>query len=291
MNYIKTYKELEKQSPNVISRKIRHSALNLLALKDRLLNWNNIVSQKAGVQILYFHHVYDDEILAFDLLLKYLAQSHTFVSYSEAVYRILNGDNSEPCIALSSDDGFQNNLVAAKIMDKYAAKACFFINPNSIGLSDPSLIADFCRNRLKVRPTKFLNWNEINDLQNSGHEIGAHTRDHINVAETPLRAFREDLEATRKIINSRCGNPRYFSFPFGRIAHFSKEAMAEVFKAGHDSCASAERGSHNCEKPVRKEKLLLRRDQIIAGWPLSHNLYFIRRNLKKLKQARNEWPA
>ena len=62
MNYIKTYKELEKQSPNVISRKIRHSALNLLALKDRLLNWNNIVSQKAGVQILYFHHVYDDEI-------------------------------------------------------------------------------------------------------------------------------------------------------------------------------------------------------------------------------------
>ena len=109
--------------------------------------------------------------------------------------------------------------------------------------------------------------------------------------ETPIEAFREDLGLSRQVLLERCGVARHFAYPYGRYFHFSAAAMAEVFKAGFDSCASAERGCHTCEAPVAKDRLLLRRDQIVAGWPLAHNMYFIRRHARLPHLASDEWPV
>ena len=290
MQYTKQYSEFSALQPKSLRSSLRSAALSALHLKERLLRGSNATLRVPRVQLLFLHHIFEDEMEPFDRLLRELAQTHVFVSHSEAVRRILVGENAEPCISFSSDDGLKNNLHAAEILERYGATACFYINPNSIGLSKYEQVESFCRTRLEFPPAEFLDWNDVEGLQARGHEIGAHTMGHINVAETPIREFREDLERSREVLLSRCGAARHFAYPYGRFFHFIKEAMAEVFEAGFESCASAERGCHTCARPVAKDQLLLRRDQIVAGWPLAHNMYFIRRNARLRHLASDEWP-
>jgi peptidoglycan/xylan/chitin deacetylase (PgdA/CDA1 family) len=291
MQYTKQYSEFSALQPRSVRSALRYAALSALDLKGRLLSGNDAALRVPRVQMLFLHHIFEDEMEPFDRLLRELAQTHVFVSHSEAVRRILAGEHTEPCISFSSDDGLKNNLHAAEILERYGATACFYINPNSIGLSEPQQVAAFCRTRLEFPPAEFLDWNDVNALQARGHEIGAHTMDHINVAQTPIEAFREDLGLSRQVLLERCGVARHFAYPYGRYFHFSAAAMAEVFQAGFESCASAERGCHTSEAPVVRDRLLLRRDQIVAGWPLAHNMYFIRRHARLRHLASDEWPV
>lgn len=291
MQFTKQYSEFSALQPRTMRGLLRSAALPILDLKERILSANGIGLREPRVQMLFFHHVFEDERAPFDRLLRTLAHTHVFVSHSEAVRRILAGENAEPCISFSSDDGLKNNLYAAEILERYGATACFYINPNSIGLREPQQLEAFCRSRLELPPVEFLDWDDVSALQARGHEIGAHTMDHINVANTPSEAFSADLARSRQTLLERCGSAHHFAYPYGRFFHFNTAAMMEVFKAGFDSCASAERGCHSCEEPIAKDQLLLRRDLLVAAWPLSHNMYFIRRHARLRQLACNQWPG
>ncbi len=290
MSYFTQYRQVASLRAKGLRSSFRHMALSGLQFKERLLGGQKALATPR-VQMLFIHHIFEDEATPFDRLVRELAKTHIFVSYSEAVRRIHAGENTEPCISFSSDDGFKNNLLAAEILERYGAKACFFVNPNSIGLFHFNEVESFCRTRLEFPPTEFLDWHDVSALQARGHEIGAHTMDHTNVANMPIEAFREDLDRSRHILLKRCGAAHHFAFPYGRFFHFSAAAMAAVFEAGFLSCASAERGCHTCEAPIAKNQLLLRRDQIVAAWPFAHNMYFIRRQTRLRKHAETEWPA
>src|SRR5690606_325826 len=73
------------------------------------------------IQFLYFHHIYGDESGNFDRLVRTLSKTHTFISHSEAVDRLFSNKVDRPYISWSSDDGFKNNLAAAKILERYGA--------------------------------------------------------------------------------------------------------------------------------------------------------------------------
>ena len=183
----------------------REIALSGLSLKTMVPLWSRSFA-KPRVQFLYIHHVFDDEISSFDKLLEILSKNHTFISYSNAVNRILSNDIDKPYISISSDDGFRNNLKAAEILDKYGAKGCFFINPDTIGLRDFSSIQAFCKSRLHFPPTEFLTWDDVHDLMKRGHEIGSHTIGHINVADTPLVEVEKNIHESRRLLIEKCGN-------------------------------------------------------------------------------------
>jgi len=96
-------------------------------------------------------------------------------------YRLLSGTVDKPYIAWSSDDGFKNNAIAAEVLNNYGAKACFYINPETIGLSDKNKIKQFCDVKLKMPPIAFADWRDVELLLKQGHEIGSHTMAHDNV--------------------------------------------------------------------------------------------------------------
>lgn len=152
MQYTKQYSEFSALQPKSLRSSLRSAALSALHLKERLLRGSNATLRVPRVQLLFLHHIFEDERAPFDRLLRELAQTHVFVSHSEAVRRILVGENAEPCISFSSDDGLKNNLHAAEILERYGATACFYINPNSIGLSKYEQVESFCRTRLEFPP-------------------------------------------------------------------------------------------------------------------------------------------
>ena len=146
---------------------LRNKTLDFFSFKNKFFREIEYL-KKPRIQFLYIHHVFKDELKKFDALLKFLSLYHEFISYSEGVEKILKGEIDKPYIIISSDDGFKNNLDAAKILDRYGIKGCFFINPTSIGLKNFHQIEKFCNSNLNFPVTEFMTWDDIESLLNLG---------------------------------------------------------------------------------------------------------------------------
>lgn len=265
--------------------------------REQALNWLSLIADerylsKPRIQFLYIHHLFTDEEQKLEALLLQLSKGHTFISYSQAVDKILSGTIDKPYIVFSSDDGFKNNLKAAEILNRYDAKACFFINPGIIGETDFNRIEKYCTETLRFPPVGFLNWDDVTQLQKWGHEIGSHTMMHMNIAEAGVQEINDDMRQTFGVLNEKCGIAKHFAFPYGRFAHFSSVGRKAVFEAGFTSCATAERGCHiNPEASLSNTELCIRRDHTVLGWDIRHIMYFLVNNSKKASINNNLYPA
>jgi len=266
----------------------RHLALDALSMRDALSGSPEL--ERPRVHVLYLHHVLRDEENAFRRLIAWLRERHTFVSYSDAVRRIRDGAIDRPYVAITFDDGMRNNLRAAELLSSEGISACFFVCDSMAEERDPDRIAEFCANELHIPPAEFLSWDDMQQLLRSGHEIGNHSARHKTLATLPAAELADDIGGSLMRLRNHLGHVEHFAWPRGRFQHFSAAAVDEVFKAGHTSCASAERGAHVAAEPVR-ERLCIRRDQVIAAWPLRHARYFIARSSRLATPAMNAWPA
>jgi peptidoglycan/xylan/chitin deacetylase (PgdA/CDA1 family) len=290
-SFITTYKQLQQWRPSSLRDKARHAALSALVWKDKLEQAEKYLS-RPRIQFLYIHHVFSDEEKALERLLARLAEQHSFISYSDAVSKILTGTIDRPYVCFSSDDGVKNNLAAAKILNDFGASACFFINPALIGETDYQKLQAHCINTLDFPVVEFLNWKEVGQLQALGHEIGGHTMQHINIANTPTSAIVQDMALTREELLKHCGEAKHFAYPFGRFFHFSNAGRKAVFESGYTSCASAERGCHiNPPHPLRNDELCIRRDNTVLAWPLDHIMHFMMNNSRNASPNNNLFPA
>ncbi|MCW3122922.1 MAG: putative polysaccharide deacetylase [Flavipsychrobacter sp.] len=284
-HFITSYAELKsgKKSPRKYLRDVALTGLSWAADKKYL--------RKPRVQFIYLHHLFKDEEAGLDALMKRLSEEHEFISYADAINKVISGTIDKPYITFSADDGFRNNLAVAEILNRYNAKACFFINPGMIGVTDLSRIKQYCKDQLHFPPVEFLNWDEVAQLQQWGHEIGSHTMMHMNIAAATLTQITDDLGETYKILNDRCGGVHHFAYPYGRFFHFSVVGREAVFNAGFTSCATAERGCHiNPVAPMRSEELCIRRDNTVLGWDMAHIMYFLITNAKNATINNNFYP-
>jgi peptidoglycan/xylan/chitin deacetylase (PgdA/CDA1 family) len=259
---------------------LRHLSLNLLSTLNSS-SWKSLF-QTPAVQFIYIHHIFRDEEPMLRKLLERLSATHTFISHSEASRKVLKGPIDKPYISVSSDDGFKNNVRAAAILKEYGVSACFFICPGMIGNQSLSGIAEFCKERLHLPPVEFMDWNDVDMLMKSGHEIGSHTLSHVRISGRPEEVLRNEIGGSYEQIRRHCGSADHFAFPYGRFSDFNEMARKIVFDAGHRTCSSAERGC--VVKPVvqmNPEEVLFRRDHVILDWPIDHILYFLARNLEK----------
>ena len=265
--------------------KVRHLALDLLSAANA--GRANRARNQPRVQFLYIHHVFADEETALRDLLSSLSEDYTFLSHSDAVNRVREGNIDAPYLSFSSDDGFLNNLKAADIFEEFNISACFFLNPNTIGLTDQYAITQFCRSRLSARPVEFLHWNQVERIQKQGHEIGSHSLAHLNMATLSADEVKADLAQSKAALEQHCGTVEHFAFPYGRWSDFSTTAFQACLDVGHTSCATAERGCHVNDTPLDLTRNLLFRDQVILGWPERHIRYFIERNLRRSPASTN----
>ncbi len=285
--FITSYKDIKQLKPKTLRGTLRDLALTGLSLGN-----NSTVFKKPRVQFIYIHHIFKDEEAGLRKLMDFLQKDHEFISYTDAINKVVTGTIDKPYITFSSDDGLQNNLKAAEILNDYNASACFFINPGIIGVTDKEQVKKYCHENLQFHPVEFMNWDEVALLQKQGHEIGNHTMLHMNVAKAGEQELQDDLSQSLQILRARCGKDiGHFAFPFGRFFHFSKTGRKLVFETGHTSCATAERGCHiNPAAPLTIEELCIRRDHVVLGWDMSHIQYFLANSAKQASAQNNFYP-
>lgn len=283
------YAEFAPKSPRTLAR---HAVLSFLAglwestgrLRERLA--------RPRVHFVYLHHCFPDEEPAFRSWLKRLSAQHDFVTYSEAVERVRTGvgAGSRPCVAFSFDDGVHNTLAASRILEEFGIRACHFLCPGIVGESDSGRLESFCRDRLHFVPAVFLSWKDVESLLGRGHEIGGHTMTHARVSSLAPGQLCDEIGACRDALQQRAGSVRHFAWPFGRFTDVSAEGRRAVFAAGFKTCASAERGCHVAPHAGALRDLCIRRETIIAAWPVRHSLFLMARSAGRASVRDNTWP-
>jgi peptidoglycan/xylan/chitin deacetylase (PgdA/CDA1 family) len=123
------------------------------------------------------------------LMITLLSFSLVFYSYSLA----------EPIKAaiITFDDGMLTQYTYAKpILDKYNFKATFYIICNSVDKE----------NR--------MNWNNIQILEEEGHEIGSHSMNHKRFSTLSEEEIRYEIIEAKRCLQEKGFNVTSFSFPY-----------------------------------------------------------------------------
>ena len=269
---------------------VRNVALSTLSFYYRAADRMSAGLRSNRVQFVGLHHVDKNEEAGFRALLRTLKINHRFISYSEAVDRVLEGRIDAPYVAFSFDDGLQSCMRAALVLEEFDVRGCFFVCPSILDETNQRKKEEFCLNQLGIAPTDLLSWKDVEILLRNGHEVGSHTMSHRMLARLTQADMQAEIEESYELLREKLGAVDHFAWPYGRFSCFNAIAARAVFKAGFRSCASLVRGCH-VAAATESSHLCLRRDHLVANWPINHILYFIARNGLEASVKNNLWPT
>lgn len=262
---------------------LRNKILDILS-RNVIKEFHHLIDRNSkAVQFLYFHHVKPEEEDKFRDLLKLLSTHFKFISFTDAVSKIQTNQIDDSYLCLSSDDGFKNNLQAAKIANEFCAPICFFINPFFINNAHNNTLhhTKLVESVFKLKDLEFLTWDDIDFIISLGHEIGNHGFSHKNLGAADRKLIYDEITIAHQILVEKNIEVKHFAFPYGRKANYSPVMLEVLLDLGYLSIGNAIRGIHiNHECDLKCKLLQVNRDHIIFDWPLKHQLYFIQKNFK-----------
>jgi peptidoglycan/xylan/chitin deacetylase (PgdA/CDA1 family) len=228
--------------------------------------------RRAGVRIVHYHYVFDDQRERFEHQVRFLAREFTPVSLSEAVDRLRLGRADGDELVVTFDDGFRNQLEnAAPLLADLGISACFYLVTGLLSASAREAQA-FERSRLHLPvPVEPLDWDSAASLLELGHEIGSHTRTHRVLTELSREELDTELRDSRAELSQRLGPVQHLSVPYGERRRFSERVADAARAAGYESCATAIRGRNRGAEDL----YALRRHHLDADWPERELAYFL----------------
>ena len=228
--------------------------------------------RRDGIRVVHYHYVFDDERERFAGQLAFLRREFRPVPLSEAVDRLRTGRTEGDEVVVTFDDGFRNQLEnAAPILAEQGFSACFFLVTGFVGASEDE-VRRFCRERFHLPlPVEPIDWAGVERLLELGHEVGSHTRTHLDLTSIEPARLLDELLSSREELCRRLGNVEHFSAPYGERSRFSDAISDAAGGAGYESCATAIRGVNTSALDVYR----LQRDHLSARWPVRDLAYFL----------------
>jgi len=108
--------------------------------------------------------------------------------------------NSKVAI-LTFDDGYKSQFTAAKsILDKYNFKATFFV------------VCNYAEKDANNR----MDWKDVTQLHDEGHDIEAHTMNHKDLTTLPLDEVDYELGQSKQCLLNHGIDSTIFSYPFSK---------------------------------------------------------------------------
>lgn len=153
-------------------------------------------------------------------------------------------------VVLTFDDGFRSVFEQAlPVMNAVGFSGTAFIPADFVGLS-----AAQAEKLNKDLDRDVMNWHQIEELEKSGFEIGAHSMSHPDLRRLPAEQLERELSMARSHLEARLQHPvRSFAYPYG-----SYDARVKNAVSGHYNCACTTRLGSN--QPAQDPMLLRRLD-------------------------------
>jgi peptidoglycan/xylan/chitin deacetylase (PgdA/CDA1 family) len=209
--------------------------------------WNNRRLAACGripAIVLYWHRIADDRATPwttptalFIRQIEWLRKRFPLVSLEEAQQRIRRGDNRRPCISVTFDDGYADNLRHAIpfLIEKHIP-CTYFVTVKNVLEGKPfehdlNLGQRFAPNSPE----------QLVAMAAAGVEIGVHSFNHVDLGaiDDPLTLYHEVVASKEELqkVLGRC--IRYFAFPYGFYDNLNRTAFALAKKAGYAGVCSA----------------------------------------------------
>jgi peptidoglycan/xylan/chitin deacetylase (PgdA/CDA1 family) len=147
---------------------------------------------------------------AFKRHITLLTEHFRFVTVSQA-YAIWrqNGRFPQDLALLTFDDGYQDFLSIAPLLEELNVKATVFVPAGWVGRENTWDRAAFTRR-------KHLNWAELGEIIAAGHELGGHALDHYRLTLLPAKEAAHEVIESKAMLEDRLGQPvRTIAYPFG----------------------------------------------------------------------------
>lgn len=226
------------------------------------------------VQFIYFHHLFDDEVDGFERFLIDARKYFDIVSMEKALDVLENGNVKKPLLSISSDDGFKNNLGAARRLQDLGISACFFIPTKFVGVAEDTESMEI----FNLKRMSFLSQSDLCELISRGHEIGNHTHNHPNLVMKKKDEIENEIDRANEELNEIVPAKNYFAYPYGSQNHHSIEALEYCLKL-EMHYFSAIRGCHS----YYPKDNIIRRDLVVFdNYSSNEFLFFMIRNARKI---------
>lgn len=158
-------------------------------------------------------------------------------------------------IMITFDDGYLDNYTNAyPIMKKYDFTATIFIITNLI-----------------AQDNRFMNWDQVREMQQNGFVFGSHTANHKSLTSLTRDQVMNELSQSRDEMARQLGkSPKYFAYPTGT---YNGEIEEMVRAAGYRAAFTIEYGQVGADSDL----YLLQRIPIFKGQKTFRS-FFIRLN-------------
>lgn len=178
-----------------------------------------------GARILTYHSVgvrdHDMNVAPDDFLaqMQWLKANCHVVSLHEAVA------NREG-VAITFDDGYRDNrLFAAPCLKSLDLPATFFIVAGRLG--------EMLAHDKDPATSTLMTWEEVQELESMGFEIGCHTMSHARLSHLSEEAQRQEIVESARLLETRLGHfVSAFAYPFGSADDYTPVTMRLVRDAG-----------------------------------------------------------
>lgn len=172
----------------------------------------------------------------FEVFCNFFRKHFRIVHLSEQIAGCREGRSMGGTLSITFDDGYKDNFeVAAPILGRLGLPATFFVATGFIGTEfvppwDQGL----------ARQPGWMSWDQVQSLRDQGHEIGAHTDQHIDLGTTAADTIRADLARCKDKLHRELGAPApLFAYPFGGRQNISPASLELVRQAGFECCVSS----------------------------------------------------
>ena len=225
----------------------------LFAIPVALRNRRYRRNRDFPVMILY-HHLVADRSHRFGVgtayflrQVNYLLRHYRVVSLTEAVRMIREGPVTVPTVAITFDDGYADNFVNLRaVTEETGVPIGYFIATEHIA-TGKEFAHDQLFNEHGFPPNT---WDQMKFMQQSGYEIGSHTRNHADCSSTDEQFLRSEVAGSLDDLKKNLGPTPHFSFPFGMPQNISPPAV-EIACAHYENVFSAYGGRNFRGEPRR----------------------------------------
>lgn len=270
----------EASSPTRLVRSVgRRAALGGLGLAYTLMGSTRAAMAEPGVTLLLVHNTPPGEL---SLLLRFVDQHRDVVrGFSEAMGALSSGVVQRPMVALTFDDGFASNLVAARALAERGLDACFYVPTSVVGLPKHESDAFFGRDQ----DEGVMTWTGLEELRSAAHVVGSHCRRHLALTGMPAAEAEDQIKGSVEVLRERLGETRHFAWPFGSLAHAPVENVLRWCAEIDVVAASGVRGRNTVARYHRRG--YLSRDAVDLRWLELDYRVFVTRAHRRLAHAGN----